>query len=162
MSSTLNSPQDVEKVFYETKQQAMTRFKEQFKDSVLSSNVTVDQMPESYRVKLKDPRSEAVTRHFANRAGVEEVQDQNQVLDRLFALLNGLAMVRGGSFVTLATSVLLVSTTIRLSAFTRRRETGIMRLVGASNVVIQLPFILESMIRPPSVPCSPAWAWRAS
>ena len=42
--------------------------------------------------------------------------------------------------------MLLVATTIRLSAFTRRRETGIMRLVGASNLFIQLPFILESMI----------------
>ena len=42
--------------------------------------------------------------------------------------------------------MLLVATTIRLTAFTRRRETGIMRLVGASNFFIQLPFILESMI----------------
>jgi len=69
------------------------------------------------------------------------------VLDRLFALLNGLAMGSWAiALVTLATAVLLVATTIRLSAFTRRRETGIMRLVGASNLVIQMPFILESMI----------------
>lgn len=147
----LNSPQMqpfVEKVFYESKQQAFDRFKQQFKNSVISNNIAVSDMPESYRVKLKDPkRYKEVADQFAGRQGVEQVQDQNQVLDRLFSLLNGLAM---GSWaiavVTLATAVLLVATTIRLSAFTRRRETGIMRLVGASNLVIQMPFILESMI----------------
>lgn len=138
----------VEKVYYESKQQALDRFKQQFENSVLSQNVTVDQMPESYRVKLKDPKKyQAVAQQFSGREGVEQVRDQNQVLDRLFALLNGLAMGSWAiALVTLATAVLLVATTIRLSAFTRRRETGIMRLVGASNLVIQLPFILESMI----------------
>ncbi|HET9658231.1 MAG TPA: permease-like cell division protein FtsX [Kineosporiaceae bacterium] len=147
----LNSPQMapyVEKVYYESKQQALDHFKQQFKNSVLANNVTVNDMPESYRVKLKDPKKyQTVAQLFAGRQGVEEVQDQNQVLDRLFALLNGLAMGAWAiALVTLSTAVLLVATTIRLSAFTRRRETGIMRLVGASNLVIQLPFILESMI----------------
>jgi cell division transport system permease protein len=147
----LNSPQMqpyVEKVFYESKQQAFDRFKQQFKNSVISNNIAVSDMPESYRVKLKDPkRYKEVADQFAGRQGVEQVQDQNQVLDRLFSLLNGLAMGSWAiALVTLATAVLLVATTIRLSAFTRRRETGIMRLVGASNLVIQMPFILESMI----------------
>lgn len=147
----LNSPQlqpFVEKVYYESKQEAFGRFKEQFKNSVISSNITINDMPESYRVKLKDPKKyQMVAEQFAGRQGVEQVQDQNQVLDRLFSLLNGLAMGAWAiAVVTLATAVLLVATTIRLSAFTRRRETGIMRLVGASRLVIQLPFILESMI----------------
>ena len=147
----LNSPQlngYVKHVYYETKQQAYTRFKQQFKNSTLSQNVTVDQMPESFRVQLKDPqRYQVVASSFSNRPGVESVEDENQVLDRLFALLNGLkyaAWVLAG--VTLVCTVLLVATTIRLTAFTRRRETGIMRLVGASSFFIQLPFILESMI----------------
>jgi len=138
----------VAEVYYESKDQAFTRFKEQYKNSVLADNVTVDQMPESYRVRLKNPQQyAAVSQQFRDRPGVDTVQDQNQVLDRLFALLNGLKwcawFVAG---LTLVCSVLLVATTIRLNAFTRRRETGIMRLVGASNLVIQLPFLLESMI----------------
>jgi cell division transport system permease protein len=138
----------VKKVFYESKQEAFTRFKAQFKDSVLSNNVTVDQMPESYRVQLKNPQQyQVVAQVFTDRAGVESVEDQNQVLDRLFALLNRLKYYSWLlAAVTLVCSVLLVATTIRLTAFTRRRETGIMRLVGASNFFIQLPFILESMI----------------
>ena len=138
----------VDRVFFESKQQAFDRFREQFKDSVLSENVTVDQMPESYRVKLKNPEQyEVVSQVFADRPGVESVEDQNEVLDRLFQLLNRLkyyAWLLAAA--TLLCSVLLVATTIRLTAFTRRRETGIMRLVGASNFFIQLPFILESML----------------
>jgi len=146
----LNSPQlkkYVAKVFYESQQEAFTRFQQQYKDSELSANVTADQMPESYRVQLVNPELyQQVSQEFTGRAGVDTVQDQNQVLDRLFALLNGLKwcawFVAG---LTLLCSVLLVATTIRLNAFTRRRETGIMRLVGASNLVIQLPFVLESL-----------------
>jgi cell division transport system permease protein len=151
IQADLSAPQlagYIKKVYFESKQQAFTRFKQQFKDSVLSDNVTVDQMPESYRVQLKNPEQyETVSQVFQDQAGVESVQDQNKILDRLFALLNRLKyyswMLAG---VTLVCSVLLVATTIRLTAFTRRRETGIMRLVGASNFFIQLPFILESMI----------------
>jgi cell division transport system permease protein len=151
IQSDLNSPQMtpyVARVYYESKQQAFDRFKQQFKNSVISNNISVNDMPESFRVKLKDAKKyKAVADQFSGRQGVEQVQDQNQVLDRLFALLNGLAMGSWAiALVTLATAVLLVATTIRLSAFTRRRETGIMRLVGASNLVIQMPFILESMI----------------
>ena len=147
----LNSPQlkpYVAAVYYESQQQAFERFKQQYKDSVLSENLTADSMPESYRVKMVNPQQyEIVSQQFRDLPGVDSVQDQNQVLDRLFALLNGLKwcawFVAG---LTLLCSILLVATTIRLNAFTRRRETGIMRLVGASSLVIQLPFVLESLI----------------
>jgi cell division transport system permease protein len=147
----LNSPQlkkYVAQVYFESQQDAFAHFKEQYKDSKLSTNVTADMMPESFRVRLTNPQQyQAVSEQFRDRPGVDMVQDQNQVLDRLFALFNGLKwcawFVAG---LTLICSVLLVATTIRLNAFTRRRETGIMRLVGASNLVIQLPFVLESLI----------------
>jgi cell division transport system permease protein len=151
IEADLGSPQltpYVKQVFYESKQEAYDHFRDQFPDSVLSQNVTVDQMPESYRVQLKNPEQyQVVSDLFHDRAGIEEVRDQNKVLDPLFALLNGL---KWGAWVvaaiTLFCCVLLVAVTIRLTAFTRRRETSIMRLVGASNVFIQLPFILESLI----------------
>lgn len=151
ISAELQSPQlkpYIEQVIFETKQEAYEHFKAQFKDSVVVENTKVDQMPESYRVRLKNPQEyKVVSDVFRDRPGVEQVQDQNVVLDRLFSLLNGLKWSAWGiAAMTLLCSVLLVATTIRLTAFTRRRETGIMRLVGASNLVIQLPFILESLI----------------
>ena len=52
----------------------------------------------------------------------------------------------GTSLLLIVAAVLQVSNTIRMTAFARRREIGIMRLVGASSWHIQLPFVLESML----------------
>jgi len=139
----------VEKVFYESQQDAYKRFSEQFKDSPdLVQNVTADALPESFRVKLKDPTQfEVVASEFRDRPGVDEVQDQKALLENFFKLLNTLqlfALIIAG--VQVFAAVLLISNTIRVAAFSRRRETGIMRLVGASNLYIQLPFLLEGVL----------------
>lgn len=138
----------VEKTYYETKQQAFEHFKDQYKDSPLSAQVTPDQLPESYRVKLKDPtKYEVVASAFAGRPGVESVQDQRKILDPFFKLLENARWAAYGVMVfMLLVAILLIVNTARVSAFSRRRETGIMRLVGASNMYIQLPFIMESAI----------------
>ena len=139
----------VDKVFYESQQDAYKRFSEQFKDSPdLVQNVTADALPESFRVKLKDPTQfEVVASEFRDRPGVDEVQDQKALLENFFKLLNTLqlfALIVAG--VQVFAAVLLISNTIRVAAFSRRRETGIMRLVGASNLYIQLPFLLEGVL----------------
>jgi len=144
----LRANPEVERIFYESKQQAYEHFKEQFKDSALARSVTPDQMPESFRVQLKDPqRYEVVASQFRGAQGVENLADFREVLDRLFSLLNGVLL--GAvllAVLTLITAALQIFNTIRLAAFSRRRETGIMRLVGASSFYIQLPFILEGVI----------------
>lgn len=138
----------VEKVYFESKEQALERFKEQFKGSPLADTATVDQMPESFRVKLSDPTQFAVVAaSFIGRPGIEDVIDQRKTLDRLFTALSGLqnlALAVAG--VMLLVTGLLISNTMRVAAFSRRRETSIMRLVGASNWSIQLPFLLEAAI----------------
>jgi cell division transport system permease protein len=136
----------VQTVYYESQQEALTRFKEQFKGSPLAANATVDQMPESYRVKLKDPtKFSVISSAFAGRPGIEDVQDQRQSLDRLFRALGGLqAMGLAIAMAMLFVTVLLISNTMRVASFSRRRETSIMRLVGASNTAIRLPFVLEA------------------
>lgn len=138
----------VQQVYYESKSQAFERFKEQFKNSSVLDNVKVDDMPESFRVKLRDPQKYGVIASaFTGAPGVEEVQDQRALLGNLFKVLNVLTWVaRGFALVMTVSALLLVATTVRLSAFSRRRETGIMRLVGASNLLIQLPFVLEAML----------------
>ncbi|MYV97440.1 permease-like cell division protein FtsX [Streptomyces sp. SID3343] len=138
----------VEKTYYETKQQAFDHFKEQNKESPLSGTVTADQMPDSYRVKLKDPtKYQVVASAFDGRPGVQSVQDQRKILQPFFKLLEKAQWAAiGVMFFMLLVAILLIVNTARVSAFSRRRETGIMRLVGASNLYIQLPFILESAI----------------
>jgi cell division transport system permease protein len=145
----LRSTPQVQEVFYESQEDAFERFQEQFADSPdLVENVTADALPESFRVKLEDPTQfEVVASAFRDRPGVEEVQDQKALLQDFFSLLNELkwlAIIVAG--VGLVAAVLLISNTIRVAAFSRRRETGIMRLVGASNLYIQLPFLLEGVL----------------
>ncbi len=138
----------VQKVYYESKAQALQRFQQQFKGSPLAQNATVDQMPESYRVKLWDPTKFAVIASaFAGRPGIEDVQDQRQALDRLFRALGGLqALALAIAFAMLLVTVLLIANTMRVASFSRRRETSIMRLVGASNAAIRMPFVLEAAV----------------
>ena len=138
----------VQHVYYESKQEAFNRFKQQFKNSAILDNLKVDQMPESFRVKLSDPQKyQVIASAFQGAPGVEQVQDQRALLGNLFKVLNVLTWVaRGFAIVMTVSAVLLVATTVRLSAFSRRRETGIMRLVGASNLLIQLPFVLEAVL----------------
>ena len=139
----------VEKLYYESKQEAYKRFKEQFKDSPdLVANVTPDALPESYRVKLHDPKQFAVVASaFTDRPGVDTVQDLKKLLEPVFKVLDGVSLgVLIFSGIMLFAAILLIAIMIRVSTFSRRREIGIMRLVGASNLYIQLPFLLEGAI----------------
>ncbi|AXR73196.1 MULTISPECIES: permease-like cell division protein FtsX [Auritidibacter] len=147
----LESPQAAEYVDsyeYESQEMALEIFQEQFANSEMAEVVTADQLPESFRVKLVDPEQyEVINEMFANMPGVEEVSDQRELLESLFAIMNIASVVAVGlAVVMLVTATLLIATTIRLSAFSRRRETGIMRLVGASKSMIQLPFLAEGVL----------------
>ncbi|GDX22681.1 cell division protein FtsX [Actinomycetes bacterium] len=137
----------VQSVYYESQAEAFTRFQERFKGSAIAQNVTQDQLPESFRVKLKDPTQFAVVESaFSGRPGVDVVQDQRSILEKFFKLLN---VLRDGALAiglaSVLTAALLISNTLRLAAFNRRRETNVMKLVGASSFSIQLPFLLEGV-----------------
>jgi cell division transport system permease protein len=138
----------VANVYYESQSQAYARFQERFKDSAIAQNVTADQLPESFRVKLKDPQQfPVIVSAFSGRPGVDLVQDQRTILEKFFRLL---AVLRNGALLvglaSVFTAALLISNTLRIAAFNRRRETGVMKLVGASSWSIQLPFLLEGVI----------------
>jgi cell division transport system permease protein len=137
----------VQDVYYESQSEAFSRFQERFKGSAISQNVTADQLPESFRVKLKDPTEFAViVSAFTGRPGVDVVQDQRSILDKFFKLLG---VLRNGALLiglfSVLTAGLLISNTLRIAAFNRRRETNVMKLVGASSFSIQLPFLLEGL-----------------
>jgi len=138
----------VDSVYYESQSEAFKRFKERFKDSAIAQNVTADQLPESFRVKLKDPeQNPVIVSAFSGRPGVDVVQDQRSILEKFFRLL---AVLRNGALLvglaSVLTAALLISNTLRIAAFNRRRETNVMKLVGATSLSIQLPFLLEGVI----------------
>ncbi|HKY57061.1 MAG TPA: permease-like cell division protein FtsX [Aeromicrobium sp.] len=107
-----------------------------------------DVFPESYFVTLTDPqKSEGVVSELSGMDGVGSVTSLRRLLGPLFEILEKMRWAAlGTSLLLIVAAVLQVSNTIRMTAFARRREIGIMRLVGASSWHIQLPFVLESML----------------
>ena len=138
----------VKEIFYESQADAFKRFKEQFKNSPLAEQATERVFADSFRVSLTDAgKYDVIVSSFSGAPGVGRVQDQKQLLDRFFAFMNAVSWgAIALSALMVLCAVLLMATTIRQTAFSRRRETGIMRLVGASNATIQLPFVLETLV----------------
>ncbi|MHC2998832.1 permease-like cell division protein FtsX [Microbacterium sp. HJ5] len=112
-----------------------------------ASVITPEQLNETYWINLVDQnQSDVIFEAFQGTDGVEEVKDQLQYLEPLFSALTVATYIAVGiAALMLIAAVLLIATTIRLSAYARRRELGIMRLVGASNRFIQTPFVLEGV-----------------
>lgn len=148
IEATVRANPEVADVFYESKEEAFAEFKEVFADSPVLATMTVDQMQDSFRVRLKDPTQYAgVVSAVSGMSGVESVQDLHKYLDPLFAWLNLARWATiGASVLLLLAAALQIGNTIRMAAHSRRREIGIMRLVGASNWYIMLPFLLESLL----------------
>ena len=138
----------IDSFYFEDRQTAYDNFQEQFAGSAVVDLVSPEFLPETFWVSLVDPQqTDLIFEAMAGLAGVESVVDQRSYLDQIFALLNaGSITAIAVAALMLVAAALLISTTIRLSAFSRRRELGIMRLVGASNRFIQTPFILEGVV----------------
>jgi cell division transport system permease protein len=148
LATELNNDNRVAKLQFESQNQAYQRFRTEFKDAKdLVDSTKPEALPASFRVKLKDPHKYAeVQADYKGKPGVESIVNQQQTLDKIFSVLNGIqnlalvvAIVQG------LAALLLVANTIQVAAYSRRREVGIMKLVGASNWFIQLPFVLEAV-----------------
>jgi cell division transport system permease protein len=150
LTQRLDAMPQVESVAYVSQQQAYTLFKSAMSnEQSLVSTVTASELPPSLEVKLRNPSADynIVASAVQGAPGVDSVIDEMTILNKFYRLLDGLRnAVIVVALILVVAAILLVANTIRLSAFNRRRETGIMRLVGASNFYIQLPFLLEGVI----------------
>ncbi len=150
VTATLNGPALaplIRDYTFLTADQVFENAKQQLPDDILGV-VTADQFNATFNINLVDQnQSDVIAEAFGGQAGVESVTDQMQYLEPLFQALTVATYVAVGiAGLMLIAAVLLIATTIRLSAFARRRELGIMRLVGASNRFIQTPFIVEGVL----------------
>jgi cell division transport system permease protein len=150
----------VSSVTYENKEQACERARQIFQSNqAIIENVGCDVWPASLRVNLSDPSrypeitaalgcepngTEEVT---CTEPGVRTVRDYRQLLDRLSAITG---VVRNGvlfiAAIMLVSATVLVANTLRMGMFARRKEIGIMRLVGATNWRIRVPFLIEGLV----------------
>ncbi|MBL3686510.1 ABC transporter permease [Leucobacter zeae] len=138
----------VDDFFFVSHDEAYDEFTKQFAGNPIVEITKPEQLNQTFWIKLKDPsKSDIIQETFSGIPGVQSVSDQRSLLDRIFLFL-GVASYTAIAIagLMLVAAMLLISTTIRLSAYSRRREIGIMRLVGASNRFIQTPFILEGIL----------------
>jgi cell division transport system permease protein len=142
----------VDSYSFETKDQALEKFKVLYASTPDMVELTrAEDLPESYRVKLKNPDDFAAFKanyqKFVNAdGGLELILDQRELLAKVFNVLGSLqklALIISG--VQGIAALMLVINTIQIAAYSRRREVGVMRLVGASNWFIQAPFVLEAV-----------------
>jgi cell division transport system permease protein len=161
LMDTLNELPAVESVTFESKEEAYQRFRELFANQpAVVENADPEAIPASLRVKLADtsqysqvtealgcapdPATGAVV---CQAPGVRKVNDFRELLDRLSTITQVLSYgVLAVAVLMLGSAVALVANTLRMGMFARRKEIGIMRLVGATNWRIRTPFLIEGLV----------------
>ena len=150
IATDLRALPQVEHVYYESQAQAYLHFRQDFsRDPSFTNLVNKSEIPDSFQVKLRNTQADfpVVAGTVEGRPGVDQIVNDSSILAKFYQLLDGARnAVVIIAIVLIIAAVLLVANTIRLSAFNRRRETSIMRLVGASNFYVQLPFLVEGVI----------------
>jgi cell division transport system permease protein len=147
----IEGSRDVASVRFESRGEAFERAKEMLgEDQFEGPNaiITEADMAESYWITLTDPHQAGVVKEQVEGLdGVSYVQDLHEITGPLLASIDEMTFFSVGVAVFLVlAALLLVANTVRLAAFARRKEIGIMRLVGASTLYIALPFLLEALV----------------
>jgi cell division transport system permease protein len=148
LETDLSQMPEVQGVDFISKEEAYEIFKERYADQPqLWKQLPKDTLPASLRISLIDADdTEEVASRIDGAPGVEEVSFGGDVIRRLLrvnALLRSIALVM--SLVLMIAAAALIANTIRLAIYARREEIGIMKLVGATNWFIRIPFILEGI-----------------
>lgn len=138
-------------VVYESKAQAMEKFKTQLGDENKSLVEGLDKdnpMPNSYIIKVEKPEivSEVVNK-IKGSQGIDKIKDGREVIEKLTAITRTIKWVGSVIFLILiGVSLFLIGNTIKITVYSRRREIGIMKYIGATDWFIRWPFIIEGIM----------------
>lgn len=151
ISAELRGHPDIDDIEFVSKEQALEQFLEWYGDEAeLRDAVTVEIMPPSYEVKPRqaDPLLvESLADQFRGRAGVFSVETAQETTETIVGIADAAQRwMFWGSLTALAGGSLLIFNTVRVAMFARRREIEVMKLVGASNWYIRMPFVLEGLV----------------
>jgi cell division transport system permease protein len=150
VSTSLDGDPDVKSFRFFDKEAALEEFKRIFqKDPDLVKNITADALPTSFRiVPTRAEQTNAIQRRFEAQPGVEDVATPEEALRGLLDATNTARIIFIGlSLILLVSSLFLIVNTIRLATFARRREIEVMKLVGASNWFVRVPFMAEGLVQ---------------
>ncbi|OLT03673.1 cell division protein FtsX [Pseudonocardia sp. CNS-004] len=149
LRNTLERSPLVESVRFQSQQEAYEHFQELFAGQALADVARPQSLPATLRVRLADQQAgaDAVRQAMDGQVGVRNVIDQREVVSKLFDMIGNFRDVTFALAVVQAiAALLLISNTVQVSAFTRRTEVGVMRLVGATRWYTQLPFLIEAVV----------------
>lgn len=141
---------EVASVRLETKQMAYENFKRLYaQDPDIVASVDSNALPASFRIQLKDPEKFTVIRdRLDGRPGIRKIRDERETVRQLFAFAGTLrAAALGMAIIVGVAATILIATTIRMAIYARRKEIGIMNLVGATNWFIRVPFMMEGIVQ---------------
>jgi cell division transport system permease protein len=149
LRETLERSPAVQSVRFQSQQEAYEHFQELFAGQALAEVARPQSLPATLRVRLADQSkgADAVRQAMTGQVGVRNVIDQREVVAKLFDMIGSFRDVTFALAVVQAiAALLLISNTVQVSAFTRRTEVGVMRLVGATRWYTQLPFLIEAVV----------------
>jgi cell division transport system permease protein len=148
LESALRADPRVASVEFIPKKQGLVEMKDRVKGEIDMSLLTENPLPDKLRVKVKAPETVAAVAASAQKMpGVANAvfgQDVVAKMLRLGSVLRGIGI--GVIVVFVLVAGIIISNTIRLTVFARRREIAIMQLVGATNTYIRMPFICEGLL----------------
>ena len=149
LQESLESYPEVRTVDYFSKQEAEEEFKVLFKDQPeLLAEVDYEILPSSLRINLNDPSDYTlIIERLEGNPAVKEIRSSGEAIERLLSLTDTL-VISASAFALLIgfAAFILIINTLRIAAFSKKKEIRIMRLVGASSTYIRLPFIFEAVI----------------
>ena len=148
LQESLESYPEVRTVDYFSKAEAEDEFRVLFKDQPdLLSEVDYEKLPSSLRVNLNNPSDyELFIERMDGNPAVKEIRTSGEAIERLLSLTDTL-VISASAFALLVgfAAFILIINTLRLAAYSKKKEIKIMRLVGASSTYIRLPFIFEAV-----------------
>ena len=148
LQESLESYPEVRTVDYFSKAEAEDEFRVLFKDQPdLLSEVDYEKLPSSLRVNLNNPSDyELIIERMEGNPAVKEIRTSGEAIKRLLSLTDTL-VISASAFALLVgfAAFILIINTLRLAAYSKKKEIKIMRLVGASSTYIRLPFIFEAV-----------------
>ena len=151
IENTLKKINGVKTVTLETREQAYINLKKQFGEknkSLIQGLDKTDTLPYTFIVKVNKPEFIAtVVKNVKDMQGVEEVRAGEDVVKTVMNIVKAIRLIGIGIFVTLiAVSFFLIGNTIKLTVYSRRKEIGIMKYIGATDWFIRAPFVIEGML----------------
>ena len=149
LETSLEDYPEVRTVDYFSKPEAEEEFKVLFKDQPeLLAEVDYEILPASLRINLNDPSNyKLIIERLDGNPAVKEIRTSGEAIERLLSLTDTL-VISASAFALLIgfAALILIINTLRLAAYSKKKEIKIMRLIGASSTYIRLPFIFEAVI----------------